>query len=66
MDSNTWNLHYFGRGGPSNWKMFPTHNWMLLKEKRMLDNIYLMDRVRGFATATFINAFQKGKLYSAA
>ena len=66
MDSNTWNLHYFGRGGLSNWKIFPTHNWMLLKEKQMFDNIYLIDRVRGFAMTTFINAFKKGKLYCAA
>jgi hypothetical protein len=66
IDSNTWNLHYFGRGGPSNWKFYLSHNWMLLKEKRLLDNIYLMDKARGFTTTTFINAFQKGKLYSAA
>ena len=66
MDSNTWNLHYFGRGGLSNWKIFLTHNWMLLKEKWMFDNISLIDRVRGFAMTTFINVFKKGKLYRAA
>jgi hypothetical protein len=66
IDSNTWNLHYFGRGGPSNWKMYPRHTWLLLKEKRLLDNTYLMDRARGFTTTAFINAFKKGKLYRTA
>ena len=63
MDSHTWNLHYFGRGGPSDWRIFPTHNWMLLKEKQLFKNVYLTDRVRGFATNRFIHAFQKGRLY---
>jgi hypothetical protein len=66
MDSNTWNLHYFGRGGLSNWKFFPHHSWMLLKEKWLLNNVYLMDQARGYTTTLFINAFQTGKLYSAA
>jgi hypothetical protein len=60
MDSNTWNLHYFARGTPSNWRVFPTYNWTLLKHKQ---STYLVDGVRGNATSSFLKAFEAGKLY---
>lgn len=50
MDSNTWNLDYIRAKHASErmWKIFPTHNWTLLKEPKLFNNTYVVDTERMF------------------
>jgi len=64
MNSNTWSLQY-SQPGPvdANRRLFPTHIWMLLTEKNMFENAYVMDITRYIKTKKFIESFRQRESY---
>ena len=65
MDSNTWNLHYVraSYAFDRNCKIFPTHNWTLLKETKIFNNTYVVDTEKMFQYQDFIEQFKEDKRY---
>jgi len=64
MDSNTWNLHYLkANQAYGSYKIFPTHNWMLLNETKIFKNTYVVDTENMFQYQDFIKQFKEDEQY---